>query len=149
MSIRLGRALGTWLRRQGHSARHVVVARTANGVEADVRDGLVSGLVLAGLSVVDLGCVGHQRFVAALDAPLWPIVGGLSLSTSDDAITVTLFDGVRAVSGSALADVAALADGGVFCAAEPADVVVVDTTQVPWPIELDLTDSAEHTLVDE
>ncbi len=147
--MRLGRAIGTWLRRQGHSARHVVVARTANGIEADVRDGLVSGLVLAGLSVVDVGCVGHQRFVAALQAPTWPIMGGLSLSSSDDAITLTLFNGVRAVSGAALTDVAALADGGTFGAAEAAGVVVVDTPLLPWPVDDDVSLTADHTLADE
>lgn len=148
VSMRLGRAIGTWLRRQGHNARHVVVARSANGIEVDVRDGLVSGLVLAGLSVVDVGCVGPQRFAAALRVPMWPIVGGLSLSSSEDAITLTLVDGQRPVSGAALTDIAAIADRGVFGAAEPAGVVVVDTTVLPWPVEDDIS-TADHTLADE
>lgn len=75
-------------------------------------------------------------------------MGGLSLSSSDDAITLTVFDGLRAVTGSGLRDIAALADGGAFAAAEPAVVVVVDTTVMPGLAEVDTT-SADLTLADE
>jgi hypothetical protein len=141
--VRLGRAIGTWLRRQGHGAQHVVMARLSNGGEADVRDGLVCGLVLAGLHLVDAGCVGHDRFVATLQAPPVPVVGGLSLSSTDDAITLNLFYGVRVVNDAALNEVAALADAGVFAAARPLGIDVLDTALFHCSI------AADHTLADE
>lgn len=149
ISIRVGRAFGTWLCRQGHHARHVLLARTTHGLEADVRDALVSGLVLAGLSVVDLGSVEHRRFDAVLRSSTWPLVGGLLLSSNADAVTLTLFHGEQAVNGRALTDIAAIADGGAFGAAEAASVLVVDTALLPWPAPKDVSSAADHTLADE
>jgi hypothetical protein len=147
LTIRLGRAIGTWLRRQGMTATSIVVARATNGIEADVRDGIVSGLVLAGLAVVDLGCVGQDRLVATLNGPAQHI-GGVSLASSDDAIAVALYCATRAVTGTSLGEVAAIADGGSFAAADAGGVVVVDPVLVPWPAST-ISITADYTLVDE
>ncbi len=148
LTIRLGRAIGTWLRRQGMNLTSVVVARTTNGIEADVRDGIVSGLVLAGIAVVDLGCVGHDRLVATLNGPAQHS-GGVSLASSDDAIAVALYCTTRVVTGASLADVAAIADRGAFAAADSGGVVVVDPVLVPWPARNTTSLTADHTLADE
>ncbi len=118
------------------------MARSTDGVEADVRDGLVCGLVLAGLHVVDAGSVGHHRFLETLQAPPVPIVGGLLLSSTNDAIALNLFMGVRAVNDAALNDVAALADAGTFAAARAAGIVVLDTALLQCSIPA-------HTLADQ
>lgn len=147
-SIRLGRAVGTVLRRRGHSSPTVVLARGATAVDAAVRDGLVTGLILSGLRVVDLGVVESDRFTAALrvrppstlrGADAWPALGGVLVGCTTDAVGVMLFSGVRPLVGEALVDIAAVAEAGVFVTTVGGALTILDTALLPWPrTEFDL-----------
>jgi len=141
-SLRLGRAMGTVLRRQGHASTTVLVGRGTAIVDAAVRDGLVAGLVLSGLRVVDLGVIESDRFIAALrqgpdsdvrGADAWPVLGGVLVGSTGDAVGVMSFSGARPLVGEALVGIAAVAEAGAFVAAVGGGLTVVDTALVPWP----------------
>jgi len=156
-SIRLGRAVGTVLRRQGHSSPTVVLGRGSSAVDAAVRDGLVTGLILSGLRVVDLGVVESDRFTAALrkgppstlrGADAWPALGGVLVGCSADAVGVMLFAGARPLVGDALVDVAAVAEAGVFVATVGGALTVIDTALLPWP-HTEIIDDDVETIGDD
>ena len=141
-SMRLGRAIGTVLRRQGHVSSTMLVGRGPTDVDGSVRDGLVAGLVLSGLHVVDLGVVESDRFTAALrngpaadirGAKAWPALGGILVGASGDAVGVMLFSGARPLVGEALVEVAGVAEAGAFVATTGGGLTVIDTAVLPWP----------------
>ena len=68
---RAGRALGTLVRqREGGGSKRVLVARTHDGAQLGIRDGLVRGLVLSGHQVIDIGA-SNRRAWALLPGHAW------------------------------------------------------------------------------
>jgi len=131
-ALRLGRALGTLARRRARNAP-ILLGRTSGVAETRVRDGLAAGLVLAGVTVVDIGVVESDRFTGALRAgpkPWWPLAGGVYVSIAGDSVGVMVFDGMRPVVGAPLADVARIADDA-FALAEGGIVVALDARVLP------------------
>lgn len=147
-SLRLGRAIGTLLRRSrgiGGPAT-IVVGRSRGSAETTARDGVVAGLVASGFAVADLGIVESDRFMGALrqgpgprdpTAALWPVVGGVLVAATGESLGVMLFDGYRPVVGPRLAELARLADDGVFCVAAGGHVVPIDARTLPPAAPLD------------
>lgn len=115
-ATRLGRAFGTALRRHtGGGSRVVVVARSDDGGELPLRDGLVRGLVLTGHDVRDLGVVDERVFVFSLGHQ--NAAGGVLVQPGGDRLrTVSFTLGRRPLAGDALAELAGLADGDDFSA---------------------------------
>lgn len=128
-STRLGRALGTLVRRRGPSAAvdeahpsraRVVVARSDDGPALPVRDGLVRGLVLAGHDVKDIGAVGSDVFTFALrhlDAVAGIVV---AVEGTGEAAMVSLvfFVGGRPLVGEGLSSLVQIAEAGEYAAGE-------------------------------
>lgn len=114
-SLRLGRAVGTLLRRRSEGRSVVVVARGGHGsAELSARDGLCQGLVLSGFDVVDLGCAESDLFTFALRHE--NATGGALVGTTGESVGVMLFAGPRPLVGEHLVELARVADEGGFCA---------------------------------
>lgn len=114
MSLRLGRAVATMLRRRSDAKGPVIVARGGDGPELIARDGLCQGLVLGGLDVVDLGRAESDLFTFALRHE--SAIGGALVGTTGDSVGVMLFSGSRPLVGEGLVDLARIADDGGFIA---------------------------------
>ena len=115
-AARLGRALGTLVRRRGEGGG-VVVARGDDGASLAVRDGLVRGLVLAGHDVKDVGAVGSDVFTFAL-RHLKAGAGVVVTGAGEGALSMIVFMSGRPLVGEGLQSLAQLADGDDFCAGE-------------------------------
>ncbi|MDP2343262.1 MAG: hypothetical protein Q8O67_20050 [Deltaproteobacteria bacterium] len=113
-SLRLGRAVGTLLRRRSDNRGPVVVARGGEGAELTARDGLVQGLVLSGFDVVDLGRAESDLFTFALRSE--HATGGALVGTTGESVGVMLFAGPRPLVGETLVELARVAEDGGFCA---------------------------------
>ena len=140
-TLRLGRAIGTVVRRHGQATNTVLIGRGPGAADASVRDGLVAGLVLGGLHVVDLGVVESDRFMAALrvgpnpsvrGAHAWPAAAGVLVGTASDSVGVMVFAGGRPLVGAHLVEVAAVAERGAFVGCPGGDITVVDTHLLAW-----------------
>jgi hypothetical protein len=117
MTLRLGRAVATLLRRRSDARGPVVVARGGDGAELIARDGLCQGLVLGGLDVVDLGRAESDLFTFALRQPFderGQPLGGALVGTTGDSVGVMLFTGSRPLVGEGLVELARIADEGCF-----------------------------------
>ena len=123
-ALRLGRAVGTLLRRRSDAPGRapVVVGRAGEGPELIVRDGLCQGLVLSGFDVVDLGVCESDLFTFALRtrgeggaASDGAATGGALVGTTGDSLGVMLFAGARPLVGEGLVELARIADKGAFC----------------------------------
>jgi hypothetical protein len=125
-AARLGRALGTWLRRKTATARaRVVVARADDDATLRVRDGLVQGLLLCGHDVKDVGAVASDVFTFAL-RHLDAAAGVVVTPAGEGAVSLIVFFQGRPLVGDGLQALAALADGEDFSAGEGSlDVVDV------------------------
>lgn len=115
--IKLGRALGTLTRRRtaGGGRQRVVIARGDDGNTVAVRDGLVSGLLLCGHDVKDIGVAPSDVFTFALrhlDAAAGAVIA------DGDALSIMFFMGGRPLVGEGLQQLGALADGEDFSAGE-------------------------------
>ncbi len=117
-SARLGRALGTLVRRRTSGGKSVVVvARGDDGDSLAARDGLVRGLVLCGHDVKDIGFVGSDVFTFAmrhLKAAAGVVVNG----AGEGALSLIVFVGGRPLVGEGLQELTGLADGADFSAGE-------------------------------
>jgi hypothetical protein len=113
---RFGRALGTLLARRGDARAPVVVARGDDDEQRAVRDGIVRGLVLSGVDVLDLGVVDSEYFAFALRAGHGgaACAAGVLLGGTGDATSVMTFVGLAPLTTDALHELAALADAGAF-----------------------------------
>jgi hypothetical protein len=112
-SLRLGRAVGTLLRRRSEAAGSVIVARGGDGPQLAVRDGLVQGLVLSGFDVVDLGHAESDLFTFALRTQ--GALGGALVGVAGESLGVMLFTQARPLVGEGLVELARLAEEGAFC----------------------------------
>ncbi len=113
---RLGRALGTLARRRQSKGR-LLVGRTGKGARAELRDGLVRGLVLCGYDTVDVGVTSPEAFAPGLKE--LSAAGGVLLQAEaqDAALQVVIFFLDKGpLVGGALHALAALADQGDFAA---------------------------------
>jgi phosphomannomutase/phosphoglucomutase len=119
-AARLGRALGTLVRRRTSGGKQkVVVARADDGATLPVRDGLVQGLLLSGHDVKDIGTVGSDVFTFALRH--LGAAGGVVVTTAGEgALSLIVFLAGRPVVGEGLQALAHIADGDDFAAGEGA-----------------------------
>lgn len=113
---RFGRALATLLARRGGARSPVVVARGDDDEQRALRDGIVRGLVLSGVDVVDLGVVDSELFAFALRAGDGgaPCAAGILLCGTGDATSVMTFVGLATTNDETLRELAAIADAGAF-----------------------------------
>ena len=120
---RIGRAFGTWTRRRLGGPRTIALARSHDGAQLVVRDGIVRGLVLSGAHVADVGLASAEaleRAALALCAD-----AAVLLSSSEGAVhSVTFFLGGKAIAPEALAELCALGDAGELSAGEGSLAIV-------------------------
>lgn len=137
-AARLGRALGTLLRRRTAGGRlRVVVARADDGPSLTVRDGLVRGLVLCGHDVKDIGAVASDVFTFAMRHV--SAAGGVVVTPAGEgALSLIVFLGGRPLVGDGLQALVQLADGADFSAGEGSlEVIDVMPAFRAAPKELD------------
>ena len=137
-SAKLGRALGTLLRRRTSGGRlRVVVARADDGASLAVRDGLVRGLVLCGHDVKDIGAVPSDVFTFAL-RHLHAGGGVVVTPAGEGALSLIVFLAGRPLVGEGLQALLQIADGADFSAGEGAlELVDVMPAFRAAPQELD------------
>ncbi len=114
---RLGRALGTLVRRKGAAEGGFVVGRDAGEALAHLRDGLVRGLVLSGQHVVDVGVTGaraHEFAMIHLARPAGVFVTGAP--ARDAAIGFEVLFGGGPLVGEGLQELKEIALAGDFSA---------------------------------
>ena len=113
---RFGRALATLLARRGDARAPVVVARGDDEDQRALRDGIVRGLVLSGVDVLDLGIVDSELFAFALRAGHRgaACAAGVLLGSTGDATSAMTFLGLAPTSSDTLHELAELADAGAF-----------------------------------
>jgi hypothetical protein len=118
MCARIGRALGTMLRQRNNGARaRVVVARSLDGAQLGIRDGLVRGVVLAGHHVIDIGACAPEIFQFAL-LHTQADAGVLATSSEGAVHSLSFFVGGKPLAGEGLAALCAIGDEGAFYAGE-------------------------------
>lgn len=141
-TLRLGRAIAGEVRRRTPGIDTVLIGRGADAADVDVRNGLVAGLVLGGVHVVDLGVVESDRFTAALragppedvrGADAWPAAAGILIASTSDSVGVMIFSGTRPIVGDGLTQIAAAADRGTFVAVDGGRITRIDGALLPWP----------------
>jgi hypothetical protein len=135
-STRVGRALGTLIRRRGGGGpgrATVVVARSQEALTVPVREGIVRGLVLAGHDVKDIGVVGSEVFTFAL-RHLQGAAGVIVTSGGDGALSLVVFHLGRPLVGEGLQALVEIADGEDFAAGE-GSLELVDVTAAHRALE--------------
>lgn len=123
VAYRIGRATGQFLKAEGHPKPAVVVGGDVRETSEPLKRALASGIMDAGLDVIDIGMVGTEEIYFAtkhLD-----VAGGVEVTASHNPIDYNGMKLVREqskpISGdTGLNDIKALAESGEFAHCEQA-----------------------------
>jgi hypothetical protein len=130
----LALALGTFLRRTGAVGRFVLSSDDA--AFAPVRDGLVQGLVLTGIDVIDIDVADRDAARAvcvAIDARGHVHIGATDAGADRDRATLFVIVGGEALLPAEMARVGAILERGDFASGEGVLTVttIADVQRVP------------------